>query len=165
MRRSISELFEVLAFAWVWALSISVQPLQAASRALFVESCPDHQQVQAAVWMGRADAGSSVLGYSLGVLPFNESPLLKGWRTYQFLCVITAVALVPLALVACCFSSPTAARVVANRHLGQLSSSPRALTTAIVHEFKRTSYVVCRVFYVQFLSWLCWFPVMYFQSQ
>jgi len=158
-------LFEVLAFAWVWALSISVQPLQAASRALVVESCPDHQQVQAAAWMGKAVAGSSVLGYSLGVLPFTESPLLRGWRTFQFLCVITAVALVPLALVTCCFSSPTAAHVVANRHLDRKSSGPRALTTAIIHEFKRTSYVVRRVFYVQFLSWLCWFPVMYFQTQ
>ncbi|OBR05359.1 General alpha-glucoside permease [Colletotrichum higginsianum IMI 349063] len=78
-------LFQIFAFAWIWLLSVSVQPLQAASRAIVVESCPDHQQAQAAAWVGRATAGSNVVGYALGALPFADLLYTRRWKSFQLL--------------------------------------------------------------------------------
>lgn len=156
-------LFEALVFFWIWALSLSVQPLQAASRALVVESCPDHQQSQAAAWIGRAAAGGNVVGYALGILPFTEFQLTSHWRPFQLLCVITGVFQIPLSFITCYFSSET--RFTAKFHTTRSKTSLLSMVKRITHEFKSSSYLARGVFYIQFLSWLSWFPIMYYQTQ
>lgn len=156
-------MFEILVFFWIWALSLSVQPLQAASRALVVESCPEHQQSQAAAWLGRAAAGGNVVGYALGVLPFTEFQFTNRWRPFQLLCVITAVAQIPLSFVTFYFSPEE--RLTAKMHSCRGSTGILSMIKRIQYEFRSTSYLARRVFYIQFLSWLGWFPLMYYQTQ
>jgi solute carrier family 45 protein 1/2/4 len=75
-----------LAGLLVWALNISIQPMQVGIRALVVDSCPPQQQVQATSYVSGITAVGSILGYTFG---FINLPRLFPWLGNTPMCFLT----------------------------------------------------------------------------
>jgi len=149
-----------LAGLLVWAMNISIQPMQVGIRALVVDSCPPQQQVQATSYVSAITAVGSILGYTLG---FIDLPRLFPWLgKTQYQCVFFIASLVLMVTVA------TTCFVIQEKSL-TLRSEEEDESMGIVAVFKqvlvsvrlmpKSMMSVCKV---QFCSWLGWFPFLFY---
>lgn len=74
------------------ALSISVQPLQCALRALLPDVCPQSQQAHAQSWTARLSSIGQVVGCSAGVLYRTGSDSSGTILTFRLMSLVAAVA-------------------------------------------------------------------------
>lgn len=155
-----------LAIFWVYALNVSIQPLQGGIRTLLFESCAPEQQVQAASWYSVSTALGNVCGFFLASLSLREAhiPILSKMSQFQALCTIISMLLLAATFATCFLTkekvilshSKEVEEVEGLGLVGILTESMRCLQSLPAH--------IKLVLQIQFFAWLGWFPVIYYQT-
>jgi solute carrier family 45 protein 1/2/4 len=150
----------LVASAWIWALNIAIQPVQAGIRALIVDCCPPGQQVQANAYASCIICLGTVLGYASGFVSLPNTLPWLGNTQFKGLCVVASVALC-LTVAATCLVVKEEIFVTNNQNLdsgsGVFAVFGQILTTA-----KTMPSKIRRVCMVQFFAWLGWFPFLFY---
>ena len=140
-----------LAIFWICVLNLSLQPIQVGIRAFMVDSCPVHQQREASAWSGRFSALGAIATYLLDVFVVQRYPE----RNFEILCLIISLSVIisnipclllikqPNSLPVMRYQAPS----VFSKLLGTSKRMPRAIRNVCI---------------AQFVSWLGWFPFLYY---
>ena len=144
----------------IYALNISVQPLQAGLRTLIVENCPAHQQTQASAWASCMTGVGNLVGYLAG---FASLPKLISERLtqYQCLCIIAALSLVVTVSMSCSIkeqNSPHAFPVRLER------TGCAVIVRDLVQTYRTMPRAIRKVCHVQVLAWMSWFPFLFYST-
>ncbi|KZF21981.1 MFS general substrate transporter [Xylona heveae TC161] len=86
---------KILAIACIWALNVSLQPVQVGLRSLTVDSCPPSQQVTASSFTSCIVILGSIIGYGCGFLKM-PIPNITGWienSQFKGLCLLASILL------------------------------------------------------------------------
>ncbi|KAF2738050.1 hypothetical protein EJ04DRAFT_588853, partial [Polyplosphaeria fusca] len=150
-----------VAFLLVWSLSFWIQPLQVGVRALMVDLFCENQQSRvsacASYWVGCGN----LIGAASGFLALPEAFGLNGWTQFQCLCLVTAVALSSTVAVGCYLSQEIPALLEMTTQRNAHSKKPRSFEH--VHStYRQLTTVMRQVMVMQFLSWMAWFPFLYY---
>lgn len=151
---------KILAATLILGLNIAVQPLQMGIRALVVDACPPHQQVQAVAYASCITGVGSILGYSSG---FMKLPLLLPFfGNTQFKCLSAIASLALGSTVAVTLFTIKEKKVIfdgagANTGVGIVGVFKHVLKSA-----KLMSGDMKRVCKVQFFAWMGWFPFLFY---
>ncbi|KIM23207.1 hypothetical protein M408DRAFT_332490 [Serendipita vermifera MAFF 305830] len=92
-----------LAVFAIYCIDFSINAVQAADRALLVDTLPTSQQERGNAWAGRMLSVGSVVGFFVGNLPLPTVFPFLGRTHLQVLCVITSFLLI-LAHIVTCFT-------------------------------------------------------------
>jgi len=148
------------AAAWIWALNISIQPVQAGMRALIVDSCPSKQQAQASAYASCVTGVGSIFGYASGFVPLPQVLPWLGNTQFKGLCVIASVALASTVGITCSAVDERRAMSKSNelrKQGGFLTVFRRMLT-----RLKTMPKAIRKVCVVQFFAWMGWFPFLFY---
>jgi solute carrier family 45 protein 1/2/4 len=148
-----------LATIWIWALNISVQPVQAGIRALIIDSVPGSQHFQASAYASSVIGVGSILGYSTGFLVLPSVAPWSGNTQFKGLSVIASVALGITAAITC-FTTKENAREGSS--LSRRKISIFGKFTELNMSIRIMPRKIIRVFWVQFFAWLGWFPFLFY---
>ncbi|RFU33028.1 hypothetical protein B7463_g3294, partial [Scytalidium lignicola] len=164
----------IFAFLCVYALNISLQPLQGGIRTMLFESCPREQQAKVASQYSIIVALGNVSGYFLGSISLQELgiPIISRMTQFQALCVTISLLLLATTTITCLYAKedPFTASEHTSPGPGRFSlrrSYRSAIINAVWENFiclRSLPDYVYLVFQVQFFSWLGWFPVIYYQT-
>ena len=165
----------VFAFVWVYALNVSLQPLQGGIRTMLFESCSRQQQVQVASWYSIIIAIGNVCGYFLGSMSLHKLgiPLISRMTQFQALCTIISILLLATTIITCFCANEGIPAVSEDRNAGleevfSVSSNRGSVITRAVREnlkcLRSLPGYIIHVFQIQFFTWLGWFPVIYYQT-
>lgn len=149
-----------LAGLLVWTLNISIQPMQVGIRALVVDSCLPQQQVQATMYVSGITAVGSILGYIFG---FINLPRLFPWlgnTQYQCVFLLASIVLTGTIVVTCFVirEKPLVLRSwEEDRIIGMMAVFRQVFVSARL--MPKRMKLVCKI---QFLSWLGWFPFLFY---
>jgi solute carrier family 45 protein 1/2/4 len=151
---------KIVAATLILGLNVAVQPLQMGIRALIVDACPPHQQVQAVAYASCITGVGSILGYSSG---FMKLPLLLPFfGNTQFKCLSAIASLALGSTVAVTLITIKEKKVVfegtgTNTGVGIVGVFKQVLKSA-----KLMSGDMKRVCKVQFFAWMGWFPFLFY---
>ncbi|KAG9238416.1 MFS sugar transporter-like protein [Amylocarpus encephaloides] len=145
----------------IWALKISLQPVQCGIRALIVDYCPPDQQHQASAYASRAIGIGSIFGYASGFVDVPSLFPFLGHTQFQGLCIICC-AILDSTVVLQCMVIPEkrlnrAMGVQLRGELGAFSPMRQVITTMDTMPER-----VRKICIVQFFAWLGWFSFMYY---
>lgn len=154
----------VIAFAifWIYALNISIQPLQVGLRALVIENCPSHQQAQASALASLMTGVGNIFGCLVGFAPLPGFIDSLCQTQFQGLCIIASFAVATTVSITCCFiheRSPETLLLPYGRHSGIMIIARRLLQT-----FRTMPLKIRRVFRIQFFAWMGWFPYLFYAT-
>lgn len=151
---------QAIAVFWVYALNVSIQPLQSGIRTLIVEQHPPNAQTLANAWASRFTGLGNVFMCAVGF--FGVPAWISfGQDHFHSLVVVASVALLSTVLL-CCLTVHEQ-QPLYRRHLDTFESSSvyRRLVECVRH-LPRPTRSVCRV---QFVSFLGWFPFLFYTSR
>ena len=153
----------VVAVLSVCALSLAVQPLQCALRALILDVCPPEQQVQAQSWQARLSSIGQVVGCAAGLLyrPGNDS--LGEISTFRILSVMAVLAVSMTATFTCLGVEETTFRP-AHRN-GGAGVRLHSVFCRLFQTFHEASWLVRRVLFIQFMAWMGWFNFLFYNTR
>jgi solute carrier family 45 protein 1/2/4 len=147
------------AIAWLLGLNLAIQPLQSGIRALIVDNCPAHQQVDASAWASRVTGVGNIVGYFFGFVPLRSIFPSLHVTQFSWLCVIASVVLSTTVLITCLFIKEQDPQSLPSPILGD-SSFWRTVTWSA----KTMPYPIRQVCVVQFFAWMGWFPYLFYIS-
>lgn len=159
---ALQTLIVVLAVFGIYALNISIQPLQACLRALIIENCPMHQQTQASAWASGMVGVGNIIGYLSG---FSALPTLFSFMRltqFQALCLIASLALIITLPISCSGvneKTPKDTPLVARRRAGLV-----ATLRDLVRTYKYMPPKIRDVLQIQFCSWMGWFSFLFYST-
>jgi len=119
-----------LAVLSIYIIDFSINAVQAADRALLVDTLPTSQQERGNAWAGRMLSFGSVLGFWVGNW---DLPVLMPWfgRTQlQVLCVVTSLGLLA-AHALTCFAVKERVLVAGSSHAGGGAQRNRGVVSAL----------------------------------
>ncbi len=152
----------LLASAWIWALNISIQPLQVGIRALIVDGCPPSQQMQANSYASCIICLGTVLGYASGFVSLPNTLPWLGNTQFKGLCVVASVALGLTVAVTCLVVKEK--RFVTNDKVQNSRFGVFAVFWQILATAKSMPRKVRTVCMVQFFAWISWFPFLFYAT-
>ncbi|KAI6716334.1 hypothetical protein JHW43_001112 [Diplocarpon mali] len=158
-RHSEQLLTQILASGWIWALNISIQPVQSGIRALIVDSVPLSQQVRASAYASCVIGIGSILGYSTA---FLDLPLLFPWlgnTQIKGICGIASLALGSTVTITCL---TTKERKLDAGQVPKQKTGILARVRELTLSFRMIPRRILKVFAAQFFAWLSWFPFMFY---
>ncbi|CAK1363932.1 Sucrose transport protein SUT2 [Cercospora beticola] len=151
---------------WVWALSISVQPLQGGIRTLLHEICSKEAQARFAASQGVLVAFGTVSGYFLASVQFGNRPGAWSaiWQFQNLTLVVSMILLLCSAITMVCpFRSPRK-KIDGAASSSQYSASLKHAVKRNVNCLRLLPRSIQLTLQVQFFSWLGWFPALYYQT-
>ncbi|EST05162.1 Major facilitator superfamily domain, general substrate transporter [Kalmanozyma brasiliensis GHG001] len=166
---STTQIISVVAF---WILDFALNGLQAASRALILDTAPSDQQTIANAWQGRMTHAGNVVGYLCGWVD------LASWRGLRWLgggqfrrfAVISLLAMISCVTitVACITESPSENNFDNNARRQSMCTSAWQATKAtaedVWHAIRRLPRSVRRVCLVQLFAFMGWFPFLFYST-
>lgn len=156
---TLATVIRITAVVWIYLVNISIQPLQSGLRALIIEQSPTAWQPTANAWASRFTSLGNVFMCAVGLIDHEQWMSFGGDRFHSL--VVTAVVVLTCTVSITCLSvqemlSP----------LEVLGENKRGSTFGnLIDAFRDMpsfSKNVCRV---QFVSWLGWFPVLFYNSR
>ncbi|PYH93096.1 hypothetical protein BO71DRAFT_356046 [Aspergillus ellipticus CBS 707.79] len=153
---------KIIAVMLVYILNISCQPVQNGLRALMVEAHSARDQTRVNVWTSYMTAAGNIAGYCMGTgLIINSLSWLE-MTQFPSLCLLASAFLTLATTVTCLCTAEAENLQDADPHpVGRSLLGP---LKHVLREVKTLSHPIRRVFRVQFLAWLGWFPFLYYQS-
>ncbi|CAG8971316.1 hypothetical protein HYALB_00001485 [Hymenoscyphus albidus] len=152
---------QFMAAMTIWALKISLQPVQCGIRALIVDYCPTDQQHQASAYASRIIGFGSILGYASGFIDIPSLLPMFGETQFKGLCMVCCIALVATVTLQCL--------VIHEKRLGHNEGLQRRGECGIFGPFKQILVAaeampkrIWKICIVQFFAWLSWFSFMYY---
>ena len=153
----------VICFAtfWIYALNVAIQPVQAGIRSLIVEYCPNSQQSQASTYASVMQGIGNIVGY---LFAFGVSPYISSGRLipFQILAIFASTVLSATVAISCLTISeepcpPLESEETSNRR-------PLSKLRALLWTYRDMPRNIRKVFHVQFLAWMGWFPFLYYST-
>ncbi|OJD34162.1 sucrose transporter [Diplodia corticola] len=161
-----STLTKLLVAFWACAINVAVQPLQSGVRALTVDSCPPHQQSEAAAWSARFNGLGAVLISASAVSDISAWAPLLGDTKFKALCVLAVLALAATVIPACFLiaDAPASTDYGCGRSTmpGRRQGTVTRLLAGARSRFSSLPPVTRQVCKIQFCAWLGWFSVLYY---
>lgn len=160
-----------------WGLDFALNALQAASRALLIDTVPGHQQPAANAWQGKmyVSAPSSsqpakplrrcqlgnVLGYGIGFTDLGNDKLLKhlpGGQFGRLIILASVISAFCVAITCFCIQEKPSEPSKSSTKKGQDAEEASALRVLkdIKAELRGLPTPLRRVCLVQFFSWIGW---------
>ena len=152
----------ILATIGIYALNVSIQPLQMGLRTLIVENCARHQQAQASAWASRVTGLGNIVGYLAG---FTDLPSLfpsSSITQFQGLCLIASVSLaitVGMSCIAVSENDPESMLLTPRENIKFTSFLRQLLRTS-----RAMPWRIRRVCQVQFCAWMGWYPFLFYST-
>jgi solute carrier family 45 protein 1/2/4 len=145
----------------VYGLNVAMQPLQSATRAFIIDTCPAHQQAQASAWCSRFSGLGSVSIYLLGFAAIlNRATRLAGTE-FKALSIIGALALITTVITCCLVREKP---LSPGEEYQDIVVTAGSIMKSLWHSLRTlppTTWKVCKI---QFFAWLAWFPVLYYTT-
>lgn len=150
----------IVASSLIWAVNISIQPVQMGIRALICEACPPHQRVQATAYASLFTGVGSAFGYATGRLELPQYFAWFGDTQFKCLCVIASLALaLTMGLTLAVVTEKQL--IFGEGHIGDKLACKdvfKQIYRNVVHMPKEMR-LICQV---QFFAWLGWFPFLFY---
>lgn len=151
-----------MAVLFMVTLNMAIQPLQGGLRAQLSDACPRAQQPAANALAGIAVSMANVGSYALALADLPKLFSLDSSSQFSILCLITSVVLA-LAVILNCTAVREGRDYVVQRSRGSINKTgPRLLH--VITSFRRLPRQVQQVCRVQFLSWIGWFPFLFYMT-
>ena len=151
-----------LAIFGVIVLNLSIQPLQMGLRTLVIENCPKSQQEQASAWASRLTGVGNIVGYLAGITDLSQLVPSLLFTQFQCLCLVASASLaigVSMSCIAVTERNATEALMPISAN-SSLSSYLRQL----LYTYRTMAWKIRKVCYVQFFSWMAWFPFLFYST-
>ena len=153
----VSRNITVLLFA---IMNAGIQPLQSGLRSLIVDVCPLHQQQTANAWAARVINGANVLSYLASSLDLPRYLQLPRHSRFQILCSAAGILLTVTVALTCLSVQEKALAIDVEEPGGTLWAEVDGLRIA----FHKLPERIRSVFRIQFLTWIGWFPFLFYIS-
>ncbi len=151
----------LLAVILIYAMNISIQPIQAGLRSIIVENCPAHQQPQAAAWTSVLMGSGNIFGYLCGFTVLPDLFGLRGLTQFQCLCLIASFALAITTSLNCTIKEDYCARSLPVR----LERTGVAVVCRdLIHTYRFMPSKIRKVCHIQFCAWIGWFPFLFYST-
>ncbi|KAJ4388529.1 hypothetical protein N0V93_005987 [Gnomoniopsis smithogilvyi] len=155
-----------VAVTLIVALNVAVQPLQVGLRALIAESGPRQQQPLTNGLAGVIVSAANVVGYTLNIADLR---LIGVGSQFSGLCLLTTVGLALPVLLTCLVAREPAGPI--SEYSALQKNGTRTETAKQIIQlcylsvsFPQLSSQVYQVYKTQFLSWMGWFPFLFYVS-
>lgn len=155
-----TEIYAVLA---ILGLSLAIQPLQCALRAIILDQCPARQQVQAQGWAARLSGLGQILGCIAGIVYLPGKDSRGEITTFRILAIASITAVDVSVAVTCLNIKEHAVRQALNEKVVPLSL--RSILHGLFRAWTDTRRMVRRIFFVQFVAWMGWFGFMFYNTR
>lgn len=155
------KLIIILAIALIYAMNISIQPIQSGLRSLIIENCPAHQQAQAAAWASVLMGIGNIFGYLCGFAFLPDFFGLGGLTQFQCLCLIASLALAVTTSINCTIREDYSARSLPVRLEG---TGVKVVCRDLIHTYRFMPSKIRKVFHIQFCAWMGWFPFLFYST-
>ncbi|KAF1346736.1 sucrose transport protein [Delphinella strobiligena] len=153
-----------LAVISIYALDFAINAVQASCRSIIVDTLPASKQQLGSAWASRMVAIGHLVGYGIGALDLGRVfGTLIGDTQFKQLCVIAAAALI-LAVGLTCWAVQERVLVLNEK---QDEGRQDGLLSAIVQIYSTMSNLPNRIqaiCWVQFWSWIAWFPFLFYST-
>ena len=147
----------------ICTLSLALQPLQVALRAIMLDQCPAEQQLHAQSWATRLSGMGQIIGSAAGLLYLPSSDSTGEIATFRIISVVAILAVSTSAALTC---------LGVEEH----SAHPKLQTRAdwlwffgvawnLARTFTRTSPAIRRVFLIQVLAWMGWYGFLFYNTR
>ena len=149
------------AIFWIYALNVSIQPVQVGIRALIVENCPVQQQTHASTCASVLTGLGNITGYLFGFTALSKNST-SGTTSFQMLSLFASSS-VSASVVLCCLA-------IHEKHLLPEKCSnvkTRGLLTMLgelYQTYRRLPSKIRKVCYIQFFAWMGWFPFLFYST-
>lgn len=151
----------LLATTLIYAMNISIQPIQAGLRTLIVENCPAHQQTRAAAWTSVLMGMGNIIGYLCGFTVLPVLFRLRGLTQFQCLCLIASLALAVTISINCTIKEDYSARSLPVR---LERTGIRVVCKDLIHTYRFMPRNIRKVCHIQFYAWIGWFPFLFYST-
>ncbi|EME43508.1 hypothetical protein DOTSEDRAFT_72773 [Dothistroma septosporum NZE10] len=149
----------------IYVLDFVINIAQATCRALVVDALPVHQQQLGAAWVARMVGVGHMLVFGFGALDLNAilPSALFGDTQFKKVCAMAAIVMTATQFTTCW--AVTERVLVSDGE--KPSEKSQSLLTTVWQIYERALYVPERIqalCWVQFWSWIGWFPLMFYGS-
>lgn len=151
----------LLATTLIYAMNVSIQPVQAGLRTLIIENCPAHQQTQAAAWTSVLMGIGNIFGYLCGFTVLPDFLTLRGLTQFQCLCLIASLALAITTSINCTIKEDYSARSLPVR---LERTGLRVLCRDLIHTYRFLPSKIRKVCHIQFCAWIGRFPFLFYST-
>lgn len=151
----------LLAITLIYAMNVSIQPIQAGLRTLIIENCPTHQQTQAAAWTSVLMGIGNAFGYLCGFTVLPEFFRLSGLTQFQCLCLIASLALAITTSINCTVREDYCARSLPVR---LERTGVGVVFRDLIHTYRFMPRKIRKVCHIQFCAWIGWFPFLFYST-
>ena len=151
-----------LAATWIWALNLSIQPVQMGLRSLIVDACPLEQQVSASAYASWMNGLGNVVGYAMGSMSLPSLMPWLGDTQFKGMSWVAVIALATTTGVTC--SIVQEKKWLPDKGAASNDSGPIAVLIEVISSAREIPRRLQRIFLVQFFSWLGWFPFLFYST-
>ena len=150
----------IVAAVLILALNVAIQPVQMGIRALIIDTCPPHQQVEAMAYSSCITGVGSVLGYASGFM--NLSSWLPWLGDTQFKCLSVAASLALGSTVAVTLFVIKEKEVIFDIEGDNRGTRVFEVVRQVLHSVRLMPTGMKRVCKAQFFAWMGWFPFLFY---
>jgi solute carrier family 45 protein 1/2/4 len=153
----------ILAVLTIYALDFAINAVQACCRSLIVDTLPISQQQAGSAWASRMGATGNIIGYLIGSVDLVS--WLPGWMggetQFKKMTVISTLGLFA-AVGTTCYA--VTERRLLTPSSDNASKSPFAVLQKLWHRTIHLPPRIQAICWVQFWSWIGWFPFLFYSS-
>jgi len=151
-----------LAVLSIYALDFAINAVQSSCRSLIVDTLPSPKQQLGSAWASRMVAVGHLVGYGAGALDLSSIfGTLIGDTQFKQLTVIAALALIVAVGVTCWAVEE---RVLVTTGDGSKDDGLVAVLTQIFKTTRNLPKRIQMICWIQFWSWIGWFPFLFYSS-
>lgn len=150
-----------LAITLIYAMNISIQPIQAGLRSIIIENCPAHQQAQAAAWTSVLMGSGNIFGYLCGFTILPDFFRLRGLTQFQCLCLIASLTLAITTSINCTVREDYSARSVPVR---LERTGIKVICRDLIQTYRCMPKKIRKVCHIQVCAWMGWFPFLFYST-
>jgi solute carrier family 45 protein 1/2/4 len=148
-------------------LDLSINSLQAASRALILDTAPPSQHSKANAWHGRMTHAGNVVGYAAGWCNLSSSVVLSwlGGDQFRKYAVVSIIGLITCTLITCVSIKEQAREPIEGSASVGFIARMKEATYHIWQSLRRLPRAIRRICLVQLFAFMGWFPFLFYSSQ
>ncbi|KAL1921966.1 uncharacterized protein VTP21DRAFT_10608 [Calcarisporiella thermophila] len=150
--------------ASIYILDFSINTVQAASRALIVDSLPPSQQEEGSAWASRMIGLGAIGGYFMGFINLVAIFPIFGNTQLKVLCVIASAVLILSEAITCYAVIERVLPKDSAAKATKAASRPLRTFAVIAKHMWHLPKPVQRLCNVQFFAWMGWFPFSFYST-
>lgn len=150
----------IFAVLMIYVLDFSINVIQAAMRAFFVDCAPPHQQDAANAWASRMSGVGNIVGYLFGYIDLPKYFWFFGDTQFKVLCVIASVTMAGTLAVSALSVQERDPRFEGEpaKEVGGVL----AFFTGLWRSMRKLPLQISLVCQVQLAAWIGWFPFLFY---